>query len=212
MKTFQTIFLFLILSPHLYSQEKTIASGGIGFPVIIAPNHSPSDVYSSSGFDFFVEKQIVFFTYKPWHFSVNPGLNFIKFQEYYSTTGLGHWYEYDKYSRAVSIYSKLIMDFTIKPDHLLKFFGGAISGVYLWSEAKKIQYRKVQNQDNGKSFFNAAYFGILIGVAPNLPNNFISPKLELSFYPNFVTMNDQNRNAINISLLVSFNSRKKNKD
>lgn len=205
MKILLTLLITFSIPTLIFSQEKNIISWGVGIPVIINPNHSPSDVYSNSGIEFLLEKQIVFLNVKSKHFSLTPGFDFIKFSEYYSTTGLGHWYEYDKYSKAVSIYSKLLMDFTLKSDQLLKFYGGAVSGVYLWSETKKIQYQKVQSQNNGKSFFNAAYFGFLLGAAPNFSNNFISPKLEFSFCPNFVTMNNQKRNAAKISVLVNFN-------
>ncbi|MEZ5103719.1 MAG: hypothetical protein R2757_04445 [Draconibacterium sp.] len=212
MKTLLTFLFISLASTVIYSQEKTIVSGGLSFPVIINPNHSPSDVYSISGLDFFIEKQISFFTDKSLQFSIIPGLNFIKFHEYYSTTGMGFWYEYDKYSKAASLYSKFTFCPNLKQVYWVTMYGGVDLGVYLWSDLKKIQNRKIQNQDNGRSFFNAEYYGFLLGIAPKQSDFFIVPKLEFSFYPNFVTMNEQKRNAVKISLIISIRSGKREKD
>lgn len=205
MKTLQTIFFFLILSVHLYSQEKTIVSGGIGFPIIIDPYSFPALSYKISGINLSIEKPLNFFQDKPIFCSVRPGVDFTKFYEDFSSSGMGYWYEYEKYFWATSLYSKFLVGSTLKQENNFMIYGGTVFGVYFWSDIKELRKGRLISYENGESFFNSTYYGFLIGIQPDFPKTLFVPKLELSYFPNYVTMIAKNRNAVKISILVNFN-------
>lgn len=205
MKIIVLFSLLMLFSINSLSQENTIINVGVGMPVFFrhnfrAPEYGPYTL-KYNRIHLFIEKPVSLGAAKK--ISLNPGIAYFVFNESAESGGLGqHSYREVKH-KAYSISTRLFYHFRINPEKSNRCYSGITAGKYIWSESTGASswYRLEESHyiggnkvidDSGKAFFHSFYYGFTGGFTGlTKENSRFAPAFEISFYPDFFTLNDK---------------------
>jgi hypothetical protein len=206
MKSFLILLLVIAKSSLIFAQKLPDVNVVIGMTSVIDTKSSTARS-RVGGYSFAVEKPLKIFVRKNNLLSVHPGILYAEINEDFSTSGLGRYYDYEIIASSTSIYSKILINSKIKSNVTL--YTGASIGAYFWSHISNKNNSSKKYYDNGKSFFSSGFWGLLFGIRTNLSESVkFMPAVEISYYPNYVDSNIGTKNAINVSLLFGFGTKK----
>lgn len=197
------IFFYSVLT---YSQETSVINIGFGIPFFFQSNFDKNSggthSINSIPINIFVEKPQLIKFHEIKSFAITPGVAYFLFNESATGGGLGGGSSKTYKHQAISLYTKFLYESNLKADKPFNWYGGILTGVYLYSKTTGEEYwwRMQQSQNvsgsqeidrNGKPFFNSFYMGFLAGFKTFAnSNSFLRPAFELSFSPNYATIYD----------------------
>ena len=203
----KALLLFFILSAgiKLFAQNESAINVGSGLSLIVTPPANSARSHNISGYHFLIEKPIVFNKEKSVFLSLHPGLKYEVLGEYYETSGLGRWYSYNHLLQAAFIQSKLVFNSRFKSGEI--FYTGASLGTYFWSVLKDRKNSDREISESRRSKLMRASIGVVLGVGARKMGR-LRPAMEFKYYPNYGMFGNVRKEALNVSLIVGFGTKK----
>lgn len=206
MKTFASIFLFVLIPIVGSSQEKPILNFGVGYPFFGQKgnySYSGGEIYfGSDRINLFIETPaLIGFKRNP-DFYISPGFSFLTLSESQSGGALGGSGGKNYKRSALSIYTKLLYAPKLKFIKQNVWNFGVITGYYLYTSAtgthnwgymggQQWYYGSEEIDTDSKSFFKSFYFGFNTCFQLNFEKvKFLKPAIEFAIYPDFANISD----------------------
>lgn len=223
MKKIAFITLIIISSVLAFSQKSSIINIGVGFPIFFKSDFEESGmIHQLTGkrVHLFAEMPVDIGTQRK--FSVHPGVGYFLFNEIEQSdpSALGGYSNKELQHNAISIYSRMFYHLEGKNISFKQYYFGGTFGAYLWSKTtgesswwvytspKPISGSAIYNE-SGKAFFHSAYLGLTAGAKfKTKENSKIQPAVEFSFYPLFVTVNDEKRSMAMLTVVLGIGQKK----
>lgn len=222
MKYAFSVFLFIFICTPGFSQEQII-NIGVGIPMFFK-----SDFAEGGQIHQLTRKRVHLFAEMPIKigtqrkFSVHPGVGYFLFNEIEqsSPNALGGYFNKEVQHNAISIYSRMFYHIEIKNISFQQYYLGGAFGAYIWSKTsgeslgwiytrpKPVYSSKIYNE-SGKAFFHSVYLGLTAGAKLRTKEiNKIQPAIEFSFYPMYVTVDDEKRSMAMLTVVLGLGQKK----
>lgn len=223
MKKIAFLTLIIFSSVLSFSQKSSIINIGVGFPIFFKSDFEESGmIHQLTGkrVHLFAEMPVNIGTQRK--FSVHPGVGYFLFNEIEQSdpSALGGYSNIELQHNAISIYSRMFYHFEGKNISFKQYYFGGTFGAYLWSKTtgqsswwlytspKPISGIAIYNE-SGKAFFHSVYLGLTSGAKlKTKENSKIQPAVEFSFYPLFVTVNDEKRSMAMLTVVLGIGQKK----
>lgn len=223
MKKIAFLTLIIFSSVLSFSQNSSIINIGVGFPIFFKSDFEESGmIHQLTGkrVHLFAEMPVNIGTQRK--FSVHPGVGYFLFNEIEQSdpSALGGYSNIELQHNAISIYSRMFYHFEGKNISFKQYYFGGTFGAYLWSKTtgqsswwlytspKPISGSAIYNE-SGKAFFHSVYLGLTSGAKlKTKENSKIQPAVEFSFYPLFVTVNDEKRSMAMLTAVLGIGQKK----
>jgi hypothetical protein len=206
MKKSALLTLIIFSSVFTFSQETSIINLGIGYPIFFQKNFiSGSGAGNTHSMDskrinLMLEiPDLLKFKNNP-NFFVTPGVSYNQLNESKMNEALGGSSIRNYKHQAYSLYAKLIYEINTKSDMPFNWYGGVLTGAYIYTKTIGTEYGSSWTGDgyvsgsseidmSGKSFYDSFYMGFLIGFKTlTKSGSFVKPSFEFSFLPGFVNI------------------------
>lgn len=211
MKKIVILTLIVFSSVLTFSQETSIVSVGVGYPVFFQNNFDDysggTHTMESKRINLTLEiPQLLKFKNNP-NFFVTPGGSYIQLNENKFNEALGGSSIQNYKHQAISLYAKLLYEINIKTDKPFNWYGGVLAGAYIYTKTTGNIYGSRWTENgyvsgssevdmSGKSFYDSFYFGFFIGFKTlTKSNSFLKPSFEFSFLPGFVNVSRAGYNS-----------------
>jgi len=203
----KALLLFFILSAgiKLFAQNESAINVGSGLSLNVTPPANSARSHNISGYHFLIEKPIVFNKEKSVFLSLHPGLKYEVLGEYYETSGLGRWYSYEHLLQSAFVQSKILFNSRFKSGET--FYAGASLGTYFWSVLKDRKNPDREISEYRRSKLVRPLIGAVVGVRAKKIAR-LRPALEFKYYPNYGEFGNVKKEALGITLIVGFATKK----
>jgi hypothetical protein len=222
MKHAFSVVLFIFISVSGFSQEQ-IMNIGVGFPIFFK-----SDFAEGGQIHQLTRKRVHLFAEMPINIetqkklSIHPGVGYFLFNEIEqsSPNALGGYFNKEVQHNAISIYSRMFYHIGSKNISFQQYYLGGAFGAYLWSKTtgessgwiytrpKPVYSSKIYNE-SGNAFFHSVYFGLTaVAKLRTKEINKIQPAIEFSFYPKYVTVDDEKRSMAMLTVVLGIGQKK----
>ncbi len=221
-KKVSTLSLILSFSTLLFAQNP-VFNIAAGMPVAFDRNYAKEGYGDHS----LTRERVNLFAEIPLNIGTTgnililPGVSYFLFNETQESSGaLGGGYWKKLTHNAISIQSRCIYQFFNEERSIGNWYIGGIFGVYLWSHTTgnsswwryqppgQISGEEIFNE-SGKGFFHSVYVGATSGYRfKTTSESKLHASLEGSFYPLFVTVDDEKRSMAMITVVLGFGQKK----
>lgn len=203
MKTVFITILFFMLVFGISAQISPAIKVGIGYPYNIYDDQSfSSDFHILTSFPTLsAEKPIPIEIRLKKRLTINPGVTYYYFKEHELAGDKTKGKDFDFSHQTLNGYVKVIYQQKLSRSSEGFFYAGPLGGIHLLTKTKGTKLIYGLNQElpevvfdvneNGKSFFEIFYYGLVAGVQPNARKyNAVKVSFEVSWLPGFISLID----------------------
>lgn len=203
MKTTLITILFLMLISCISAQISPAIKTGIGYPYITYDDLSISpDFHTLTSFPTLsAEKPIPIEIRLKNRLTINPGVAYYYFKEHEVAGDKTKGKDFNFSHQTLNGYVKVMYQQKLSRSSEGFIYAGPVGGIHLVTKTKgtKITYGLNQElpevavgvNENGKSFFEMFYYGLVAGVQPNARKyNAVKVSFEVSWLPGFISLID----------------------
>lgn len=214
MKTL-TLFLFVIGSViSSYGQRTSDFKTGLAYPFVNNITYNRNIDYSLQSFpELFLEKPLGFKSKRDKKITLNPGVALMYFNEKQTWNGENIDGLRNLNHLSFNGYTKLLYRQKLKRRNEAFIYGGGTCGVHILTKTFGTMDAISNNIENpsldenisskGNDFYNSIYYGAIIGFQPNYRfTDRYKLSFEIAYYPQFVSIGNENANSILASILL----------
>jgi len=221
MKYAFSVFLFFFICKSSFSQDQ-ITNIGVGFPIFFK-----SDFAEGGQIHQLTRKRVHLFAEMPVSIGtqrklfVHPGVGYFLFNEIEQSNpnALGGYFNKEVQHNAISIYSRMFYNLESKNISFQQYYFGGTFAVYLWSKTTGESSWWIMTRppasgsaiynESGKAFFHSVYFGLTAGAKLRTKEiSKIQSAIEFSFYPLFVTVDNEKRSMAMLTVVLGIGQKK----
>lgn len=205
-----------------FPQENSSWNIGVGMPVFKGNYNESSYEYSIGSLpSIFVEKPLEINFLNIDNLIIGPGLAFLSLRESGNWGGMGGGGTRELTHKSLNSYLKITQRNLFNKKNHAQWYFGAITGIHLFTRTTgeksshsvftpQANWTNSDFKDSAHNFFHSFYFGLVAGFEPKIQgNSILKPTFEFSFYPAFVTINENKVSAVGIYVLFEINTQKK---
>lgn len=203
MKTAFITATFLMLISGISAQISPAIKASIGYPYVMYNDQSISpDYHALTSFPTLaVEKPIPIEIRLKNRLTINPGIAYYYFKEHEVDGDKIKGKDFDFSHQTLNGYAKVMYQQKLSRSSEGFVYAGPIGGFHLVTKTKgtkttyglnaEIPEFTVDMNENGKSFFEMFYYGLVAGVQPNARKyNAVKVSFEVSWLPGFISLID----------------------